>query len=185
MTIDDLDSDVTIVINCGIDGVNHHFIEELSAQALRDECGIVGGTVAGADGKIVTAGLVCLSDGTVLNPFQGMDLRDPGYMGQAKVVRQVSAVAPHVFAVRTERLHDAGGLAGLTEDSLGLVCESLIKSAHAAGLKVLHTPYAIATLRRRGETYWPRQGDAPEKPMLNPNLETFSDVAAVLKAGLH
>ena len=185
MTIDDLDSDVTIVVNCGIDVVNHHFIEELSAQALRDDCGIVGGTVVGADGKIVTAGLVCLNDGTLLNPFQGMDLRDPGYMGQAKVVRQVSSVAPHVFAIRTRRLDDAGGLASLAEDSLGLVCDSLIKSAHSAKLKVLHTPYAIATMRRRGETYCPRQGDAPEKPMLNPNLETFSDVAAILKAGLH
>jgi GT2 family glycosyltransferase len=185
MTIDDLDSDVTIVVNCGIDAVNHHFIEELSAQALREECGIVGATVVGADGKIVTAGLVCLNDGTLLNAFQGMDLRDPGYMGQAKVVRQVSSVAPHVFAARTARLADAGGLAGLTEDSLGRVCDSLIKSARSAGLKVLHTPYAIATMRRPGETYWPRQGDAPEKPMLNSNLETFSDVAAILKAGLH
>jgi hypothetical protein len=185
MTVDDLESDVTIVVNCSLDSVNHHFIEELAAQALRDDCGIVGCTVVGADGRIVTAGLVCLNDGTLLNAFQGMDLSDPGYMGQAGVVRQVSALAPHVFAVRTERLGDAGGLAGLTEDSLGLVCDSLVRSAHSARLKVLHTPYAVATMRRRGETYCPSQGGVCEKPMVNPNLEMFPDVAAILKAGLH
>ena len=185
MTTVDLDSDVTIVINCAIDGVNHHFIEELSAQALRDDCGIVGATVVGASGKIVTAGLVCLSDGTLLNPFQGMDLRDQGYMGQDKVVRQVSSLAPHVFAIRTKRLDEAGGLAGLSEDSLELVCDSLTSSARSANLKVLHTPYAIATMRRRDDTYCPRQGGVPEKPLLNPNLERFPDIAAILKTRLH
>jgi len=186
MTVEDLDSDVTIVVNCGIDSVNHHFVEELAAQALRDDCGIVGGTVVGADGKIVTAGLVCLSDGTLLNPFQGMALTDHGYMGQAKVVRRVSSLAPHFFAIRTKRLHDAGGLAGLSEDAMSPVCDSLIRSAHSENLKVLHTPYAVATMRRSGGTYYPTQGAiAPEKPMLNPNLERFPDVAAVLRTGLH
>jgi glycosyltransferase involved in cell wall biosynthesis len=184
MTIGDLDCDVTIVLGCGIDSVNHHFIEELSAQALRDDCGIVGATVAGADNQVVTAGLVCLQDGTLLNPFEGMDLNHPGYMGQTKVVRQVAAVAPHVFATRTERLTGAGGLAALGEDSLGLLCDALISSARRAGLKVLHTPYAIATVRRRGGTYRPGHGGGPGHPLLNPNLEAFPDVSAILRTGL-
>ena len=59
MTVDDLESDVVVVVNCGIDSVNHEFLEELAAQALREDCGVVGGTVLRADGTILTAG-VCL-----------------------------------------------------------------------------------------------------------------------------
>ena len=104
MTPEDLESDVTIVVNCGLDAVNHHFLDELTAQALRDDCGVVGGTIVGSGGTVVTAGLACLSDGTHINPFEGLALHDPGYMGQAKVVRRVASIAPHVFAFRTSRL---------------------------------------------------------------------------------
>ena len=185
MTVEDLQSEVTIVVNCGIDSVNHRFLEELAAQALREDCGVVGGTVLCADGTVLTAGLVCLGDGTHVNPFQGLALHEPGYMGQARVVRRVSSIGPHVFAFRTSRLRDLHGLASVSEDSLGDVCSGLVRSAHATGLKVLHTPYAIATLRSHVGTFHPRQSESPPRGLIvNRNLETFSSVAGVLKAGI-
>ena len=185
MTPEDLESDVTIVVNCGLDAVNHHFLDELTAQALRDDCGVVGGTIVSSGGTVVTAGLACLSDGTHINPFEGLTLHDPGYMGQAKVVRRVASIAPHVFAFRTSRLRDVNGLAALSEDSLGDLCANLVQSAHSAGLKVLHTPYAIATLRSSTAGYIPRQGDGvPRGLLVNPNLETFPNVTALLRAGI-
>jgi glycosyltransferase involved in cell wall biosynthesis len=185
MTVEDLRSDVTIVVNCGIDCVNHGFVDELTAQALREECGVVGGTILDPDGVVVTAGLMCLGDGTYVNPFEGLAQQELGYMGQARVVRAVASIASHVFAFRTSRLLDLNGLACVTEDSLDDVCARLVRSAHASGLKVLHTPYAIATLRTNVKTYCPPQGAiAPRHLIVNPNLENFSNVSAVLKDGI-
>jgi hypothetical protein len=185
MTVEDLQSDVTIVVNCGLDSVNHQFLEELAAQAWREDCGVVGGTILCAEGTVLTAGLACLSDGTHVNPFEGLALHDPGYMGLARVVRGVSSIGPHVFAFRTLRLLDVNGLACLSEDRLSNVCGALVRSAHATGLKVLHTPYAIATLRSRVRVFHPRQREAaPRDLAINRNLENFSNVTAVLKAGI-
>ena len=186
MTVEDLDSDVTVVFNCGIDSVNHHLIEELASQALRDDVGIVGGTVVGPDGSVVTAGLVCLNDGTYLNPFDQLPLNQPGYMGQPRVVRAVASIGPHVYAFRTSRLAtDLKGLASLGEDSLSEACDELVRSAHLKGLKVLHTPYAVVTQRHTATPYCPRQSEiAPHALRLNPNLEQLSSVGTILKAGI-
>jgi hypothetical protein len=186
MTVEDLESDVTIVVSCRLDSVNHFFLEELAAQALRPDCGVAGGTIVDARGAVLTAGQACLSDGTHLNPFEGLALHELGYMGQARVVRAVPSIGPQVFAFRTSRLLDVHGLACISEDSLSEVCASLVRSAHAKGLKVLHTPYAIATLRGPVRTYEPRQSDLPPcELMVNPNIEQFSNVNAVLKGGFH
>lgn len=186
-TTGDLQSDVLIVVSCPLDSVNHGFLQELAAQAMRDECGLVGATVVGVDSHTVTAGLACASDGTWLNPFAGLASHEFGYMGQARVVRRVAAVGPQVFAVRTSLLAAAGGVARLAEDSLEHLCEALVRQAHQSGRAVLHTPYAIATMRRIGRAYSP-----PYQPMavapalrLNPNVEAFSSVEAVLRTGVH
>jgi hypothetical protein len=185
MTVEDLQSDVTIVVACGIDSVNHQFLEELAAQALREDCGIVGGTVLSADRTVLTAGLASLSDGTLVNPFEGMVLDAPGYMGQARVLRRVSSISPHVFAFRTSRLLDVNGLASISEDRLSDLCGALVRSAHATGLKVLHTPYAVATLRSRVTTFHPQQREpGPPDLTINRNLESFSNMTALLKAGI-
>ncbi len=186
MIVDELQSDVTIVVNCKIDSVNHDFLEELASQALREDCGVVGGTTLRADGSVLTAGLACLSDGTYVNPYEGLALPEPGYMGQARVVRRVSSIGPQVFAFRTSRLLEVNGLASVSEDSLSNLCGALVSSADATGLRVLHTPYAIATLRSAVKSYRPRQGAlAPANVMVNPNLEAFPSVAAILKGGIH
>jgi hypothetical protein len=106
-------------------------------------------------------------------------------MGQALVVRRVPLIAPHIFAFRTACLHDLNGLAALSEDSLDQLCANLVRSAHEAGWKVLHTPYAVATVRSSTATYVPRNVEGvPRSLRLNPNIEAFPDVTAVLRAGI-
>lgn len=185
LTPHDLQSAVTIVVNSRLDGVNHHFLEELAAQALRADIGVAGGTILRPDGKVLTAGLACLSDGTYVNPFEDLDPADAGYMGQARVVRSVPAIGPQVFAFRTARLAQVNGLARVREDSLDDLCDALIRSSHVEGLKVLHTPYAVATLRSTGATYHPRQGPPPPAhSIVNQNLERFPSVTAALRSGI-
>ena len=184
LTVEDLESDVTVVVSYGIDSVNHYFLEELTSQALREECGIVGGTILNVRGAVLTAGLGCLSNGTYVNLFEGLAPQDPGYMGLARVVRAVPAIGPHVFAFRTERLLELTGLASLNEDSLSEVCDALVDTAHARGLKVLHTPWAIATLRRATPAYQHRSRHLPRRElMFSRNLETYLTAAGILKAG--
>jgi O-antigen biosynthesis protein len=185
-TVRDLQSDIIIVVNCAVDSVNHLFVEELTGQAARADCGIVGPTILGSDGKVVTAGLAQISDGTMLNPFEGLGAHELGYMGQARVVRQVSALASHAFAFRTSLLEVSGGLAILGEDSMDRLCTALILAARARGFKVLHTPHAVATLRREAHAYSVRQKtvDGEHRPTVNYNLQDFPSVETILKDGV-
>jgi hypothetical protein len=162
------------------------FNSQGATRALRDDCGVVGATVLNIEGTVVTAGLACMNEGTYLNPFDGLALLDPGYMGLARVVRAVPSIGSQVFAFRTSRLSEVNGLASLSEDSLSEVCTALVQTAHRWGLKVIHTPWAIASLRSAASSYAPRQGEGPPRRlMLNPNLEQFPNLTTILKAGIH
>ena len=141
-------SDVTIVVNAAIESVNHFFLEELTAQAIRDDCAIVGGTILQPDGRVLSAGLACRHDGTWINAYEGMGHEALGYMGLSKVVREVASIVPHAFAFRTSRLHVSGG-ARVRLDRLNDLCAAIVNAGHRDGLKVLHTPYAVMTLRER------------------------------------
>jgi hypothetical protein len=107
-------------------------------------------------------------------------------MGQAGVVRSVPSIGPQVCAFQTSRLSAVGGLAAVSEDSLDELCAALIRDAHARGLRVLHTPYAVATLRTSAHHYRPQQGPhAPADLVVNRNLEGFPDVSVILSTGVN
>ncbi len=140
-----------------------------------------------ADGAVLTAGLACLSDGTYMNPYEGLALPEPGYMGQARVVRRVSSIGPHVFAFRTSRLLDVNGLASVSEDSLGQLvrrsgsfrsCDGSSKCCILLMPSLRCEDAVRATVRVRAARRLPNV-------MVNPNLEAFPSVAAVLKGGIH
>jgi hypothetical protein len=171
---------VTVVVNAAIESVNHFFLEELVAQAVRDDCAVVGGTILQPDGRVLTAGLACRSDGTWINPYEGLGHEDVGYMGLVKVVREVSSIAPYAFAFRTARM-PAGLL--LRADNLADLCADLVDAGRAAGLKTLHTPYAVVTLRRAETLAKCRFGAAAPSLVLNRNLEAFS-AAGALQTGI-
>lgn len=178
-----LQSDVTVVINAAIESVNHFFLEELTAQAIRDDCAIVGGTILQPDGRVLTAGLASRHDGTWVNAYEGMGHEALGYMGLSKVVREVASIALYAFAFRTSRLRMSGG-ARIRPDRLNDLCAALVTAGHREGLKVLHTPYAVVTLRQP-EAFIPGAvGGPPSSLMLNRNLEDFPALAGVLQTGI-
>ena len=176
-------SDVIIVIGAAVESVNHFFLEELTAQGVREDCAIVGGTVVQPDGHVLTAGLACRHDGTFVNMYEGMDYATLGYMGLAKVTREVASVAPYAFAFRASRLQAAGS-ESLHADGFAHLCAALVTTGRGEGLKVLHTPYAVLTLHER--TALPDGGKVttPCAPTLNPNVESFPSGADVLRTGI-
>jgi hypothetical protein len=176
-------SDVIIVIGAAVESVNHFFLEELTAQGVREDCAIVGGTVVQPDGRVLTAGLARRHDGTFVNMYEGMDYAALGYMGLAKVTKEVASVAPYAFAFRASRLR-AAGTDSVRADAFAHLCAALVTTGRGEGLKVLHTPYAVLTLHER--TALPDSGSdtTPGTPTLNPNVESFPSGAAVLRTGI-
>jgi hypothetical protein len=126
----ELAEDVAIFINGPLDTVNHAFVEELAAQALRPEIGLVTGIALDRKGRILHAGLSRTDQGELRHPFAGLAFRDRDLPRQVSVVRSIDAAAPYFFAVRREHFHTLQITPAITAP---------------AGLQALVTPYAIAT----------------------------------------
>jgi len=183
-TIDDLNADVLVFINCVLESVNHQFFDELVGQALREDCGIVSGTVVDRHGFVASAGLVCAKD-TIVNPFEDEPLSARGYLGMAKTLQSTPAISSHFFAVTSEFARSVFPLSNVAEDTLGALCISLMDASHCAGRKVLHTPYAVATVRYNDRRLAPvLRTPVPPHVKLNRNLAEFGDIRDVLKRGI-
>jgi hypothetical protein len=173
-----------VFLNAPIESLNHGFFEELVSLAERRDCGIAGALVSGSDGRIHSAGLLCCEDGSFVNPFAGLEQLALGYMGLAKVSREVAGIGSQCFACRKERLQSAGGLAILAEDKLTNVCRKLVESAHADGLRVRCSSYAVMTVRSEAEEeILPDLSFPPSHLYLYPNIEAFAPVTQFFRQG--
>jgi len=103
-------ADVFVFINRPLETLNHSFFEELTAQALREECGVVTGI---------------------------------SVPSQFDVIKAVETIPPDFFAVRREHLAAAGGVTNASSSQTLL--DKLTTNAHERGLRVLVTPFAVAS----------------------------------------
>jgi len=112
---------------------------ELVSQALRPECGIVGGLALDAAGQIWHAGLILDRGEGMLLPFAGHPAKEQHRIARLRLPREVAAVAPYCMAVRTELLGAlaAGGPDGVT--AAALVWQQTLL---ADGKPSLWTPFA-------------------------------------------
>jgi len=183
----DIDASVMVFINGSLDRVNHFFLEELASQAERADCGMVGGIAVGPENRMAAAALELLREPNgdrILNPAAGQPLSDVGYMGLFKVVRQVASVAPHFFAARVEVLKGLGGVAAITAQPEDL-CERLAGLCFRQGLRVVFTPYAIATFgpaNQESRPLIPR--GFPDQLCANPNAGLMPDVLDMFRYGI-
>jgi hypothetical protein len=185
LTMEDLQADVLVFLNCSLETVNHGFMEELVGQALRDDCALVSGVVTDRHGLIVSCGLAFGRSDDLMNPFRGLSLSATGYMGLTKVVRSVPGFEPYYFAVRSDFARLAFCLSNISEDSLDSISTRLIRMSHSAERKVLVTPYAVATLQYHSDR--PTAAFAARSSSdlrLNKNLEDFGEATGVLKRGV-
>jgi glycosyltransferase involved in cell wall biosynthesis len=186
LSTEDLDADIAVFINVPVDRLNHFFYEELISQCSRPGCGMAGGVLLDIHGRIVSSGLEASTGGAVLNAAEGMPLISLGYMGRLRVVHAAPAVSPHFFAVRASVLASAGGMARLNGDSGHGLSYALAAECRKMGLKVIFTPFAIATAAAAPESA-PRWNEAfavPSELALNSNLSAFPDVVGALRNGI-
>lgn len=185
-SMEDVPEDVFVFINFPLDRVNHVFFEELAAQADRDDVGLVTGISVAPDGRVLSAGLYMETDGEAVDPFSGAKLQDNGYMGLLSVVHEVDTIDGGFFAVRRDRLRDAGGIGSVSTSHMMRLIDRLGRQARASGSRILFTPYAVARAavspQIRGLPFdFEYQ---PYRRMVNRNLLAFSDLKAVMQTGI-
>jgi hypothetical protein len=183
-SFEEITEDVAVFINRPLETVNHLFFEELAAQAMRADCGLVTGISVDA-GRVVHSGLIRDMRGQLMDPFVDLNFPHDGYLGQLSVVREVETISDEFFAVRREHLAGVGGLGSISAGFMSRLVQQLTTQAHKRGLRVLATPYAVATF----EGVWPvrvsRVADDGRRPIqLNPNFASFANLAEVLSGNI-
>jgi hypothetical protein len=183
LTLSQIKAHVFVFINRPLETLNHCFFEELATQALRPECGLVAGISSDCDRRALHTGFIYTPSGNLVDPFVRIDSSHPSYLGQLHAVRTVETISDEFFAVRRELLAPVGGLSGVASDQMPRLAYKLVEQAHRRCLRVLVTPYAIATFHRtvprsnvKSDRDFARGGIAQ-----NLNLADFEDPARVAK----
>jgi hypothetical protein len=194
-SVAELDAATVIFIGRRLECLNHKFVEELTAQAQQEDCGIAGPISVDADNRIVDSGLYLAENGELIDAFAGAMLPDLGYMGISKVVHQV-AIVRGCFAVKTDAILNLGGIQRIVSENWNVVGLRFSLAAQALGQSVLVTPYAIATVcdleqdldseRQADEEIiadFRRHSSQPLSGRLNPNLCQFANLRRILTTG--
>ncbi len=134
-------ADAYVFIHEDVELIDPNWLEELVAQALRSEIGVVGPKIVYADSTIQDAGWLIGSRGELVKPFANMaDAGEWTTMGSANWTRNYLAVSPACFAVRAEVLAQLGGFKPDQRGATAVL--DLCLRANDAGLRVLYTPHA-------------------------------------------
>jgi len=178
--LDAVDAEILVFVNGPVECFNHVCFEELRRCTDRGDCGLAGPLVLDPAGNILSAGALCTAAGGVRDPFRGLPLSTTAHMELAKVTRSVASISTRCFAISKSRLRSSGGLASLPADDLSGLCERLVKAAHADGLKVLQTPYAVVMASDFDPAPALSVCAGTRAPRFNPNLETFASITGRL-----
>ncbi len=183
----DLRGDLFVFINGPLESLNHLFFEELVAQGMREDCGLVNGISLDSRNRILATGFVLTADHELLDPYVGSEFPKHSYMGQLNVVRSIDACPETFFAVRREHLAAIGGLDALCSSHPESVAKRLGKNAIEKGLRILSTPYAVAAFSescKRPLARKAREEEVRQSFRLNPQICSFQDASALMQEGL-
>lgn len=133
--------------------VHEEWLERMLHHAQRPEVGAVGARLVFPEtSQIQHAGVVLGLKIVAGHPFEGLDLRDSGYLGRAQLDQNYSAVSGACLLVRKTLYEQVGGM---DEECFAFWYNDvdLCLKLGAAGFKIVWTPYATvvhhdgATLR--------------------------------------
>jgi GT2 family glycosyltransferase len=151
------------------------WLRELVAQACRPEIGAAGGLLLAPRGGWAHTGYALHPKHIAQTLAPPSDPDDPGYRGQFRLARTVSAVSLDCLAVRGAALNEAGGL---TPEAADFAAVDFCLKLAARGLRTVWTPHArlrYAALPRppSAGAAWMRQhwgATLAADPYHNPNL---------------
>ncbi len=103
--------EVLVLLNNDIEITHPAWLGELVVQAVRPQVGAVGGRLLFPDGRVQHAGIVLGLGGQVAGHLHfGAPRHDPGYFGDLRLARNVSAVTAACLAIRRDLFLEIGGL---------------------------------------------------------------------------
>jgi hypothetical protein len=117
--------DVFVFINRPVETLNHTFFEELAAQAMRADCGLVTGISLDRTGRVLHG------------PFAGTHFSQHELLRDILIARSVDSITGEFFALKRAEVVSHGGLEAVRRART---------SELVSNSRVLVTPYAIATL---------------------------------------
>ena len=117
------------------------WIERLLAQVSRPETGAAGPKLLYPDGRVQSAGIVAGIMGYAGSMMVAEDGNDPGYMGRAVLVQDLSAVTAACMMVRRDAFFKVGGFPDEFSVALGDVDFCL--SLGEAGYRIVFEPTAV------------------------------------------
>lgn len=180
ITLSDITEDILLFINGPLESVSHFFLEELSAQAARPDVALVSGLSLDEKGHILHSGLMSSGGGDLVDPFAGTKLSAVSDWLHFRTARQVEAITGHAFAIRRELLARHGGLPAIQVNTPDRLISDVCGSAAAAGLKVLVTPFAIASFAcLEPACYMAPHRRLGRRPSVSENLVSFLRMVAV------
>jgi hypothetical protein len=183
VTLNDLSADVFIFINRPLESLNHLFFEELSAQALRADCGLAAGISVDVEKRILHSGFVHATESRLVDPFAGFEFSQVSHLDLLNVTRSVEMVSDQCFATRREHLAAVGGLSAISAVQMPQLVHKLATKAHRQRLRVIVTPFAVASFHQTR----PNVPIDPVRPQdhnavsLNPNLLMFEDLTQAMR----
>lgn len=184
ISLSEMSEDVFVFVNWPLETVNHAFLDELVAQAMRDDCGLVTGLSLNSNGLTLHTGLLRKPGGDLMDPFAGIPFsQQGGYIGQLGAVRQVEGITDEFFAVKRAHLCAVGGLHAVTGSHMSRLVRRLAKNAKDQGLKILVTPYAVATFDQAPQRL-PIESvcsNGSTGICINPNVMDFKDLDGALR----
>lgn len=137
------DADVLVFLNNDTVVLSPDWLDELAAQAMRPEVGVVGCRLVYGDGAIQHAGFVAREqrEGFLTHEGVGAPGSDPGYLGRHGLLRSAVAVTGACMAVRAEIFRRLGGFDAASFPVEGNDVDLCLR-AQSEGLRVLYDPYA-------------------------------------------
>jgi GT2 family glycosyltransferase len=133
------DADVFVFLSPSLRAVSPDWLDTLVGHAMRPGIGAAGARLDGPDGRLLHAGCVLDPDCIVRAPDLVADDRDPGYRGQYRLARTVSAVSADCLAVRRDAFL---GVGGFTADAGDFAAVDLCLKLAEDGLRNVWAPQA-------------------------------------------